>query len=329
MTTKQRLGRTLAIMLPVWTVIVLSVWFVPLAAPPMVSGQTAKPQTDQLPVPLIVATGASGGSYAQFFNEINRTCTPMEEWHNAKNEPSTGSVRTLDALLQNQANLGFVQVDTLWARATIDKDANAGLLKVLLPLYPEEVHLLTRASTIRSFSEFSGKRIRAWGGSFVTGKVLFYKTGIRPQQFFEVPNRDTALQQVERNEADAILAVGGQPMGWVRDLPAGWRLVPFDMPDKLRDIGVYEPATLNYSNLSPSGIATVAVQSSLVTIDYKSMTKVRSLITLRDCIWTNLDELRETTGNHPKWRVVSPKTVSSWPLYRDAPPATPAPIRKK
>jgi TRAP-type uncharacterized transport system substrate-binding protein len=306
-----------------------------LSTSAVLDAQTPRtPMKDATPAdtldPLVVTTGGATGTYARFFNETLRVCSqpPLSEWKNKEGQPSDGSRTNIDNLLGNTANIGFVQTDALFARKTIDNDPEVERIKVLLTLYPEEVHILTRSATIHRFSDLGNKKVRAWGGSHLTGLVLFYKTGIRPAQFFPVPNAAAAVTQVDKGDADAIISVGGQPLDWVLNLPSqGWKIIPFDMVDRVRD--VYDVATVQYKNLSPTGVKTVTTQSLLVTMDYRSKPKVAALTALRRCILENLDTLRETTGNHPKWRLVSEKNESVWPVYAPvvAPKPAPSPNR--
>lgn len=278
---------------------------------------------------LVVTTGGATGTYARFFNETLKVCAqpPLTEWKGKQGQSSDGSRTNIDNLLGNTANVGFVQTDALFARKTIDNDPEVERIKVLLTLYPEEVHILTRSPNIHRFSDLGNKRVRAWGGSHLTGLVLFYKTGVKPAQFFPVPNSDAAVTQVDKGDADAIISVGGQPLDWVLNLPPGWKIIPFDLVERVRD--VYDVATVTYKNLSPTGIKTVTTQSLLVTMDYRSKPKVEALTALRRCILANLDTLRETTGNHPKWRLVSEKNESVWPAYAPVvPTSAPKPVNR-
>lgn len=263
------------------------------------------------PAPLVVTTGSEGGTYYRFFNEISQVCAqpPLIV------KISKGSRENLDNLLGNQANLGFIQADVLFGRKIIENDPEVDNIKTLLVLYPEEVHLLVRAGNqyIQRFSDLGNKKVGSWGGSTVTAWVTFAKTQVRPIKLQEFPGYQDAIQALDKGAIDAILAVGGQPLDWIRKLPGDYRLVPFDRPEQVRD--VYEPAILSYANLNQSGIRTVTTQTLLVTMNYKTPEKVRALTGLRKCIAENLDALRETTGNHPKWRLVNVGAKGTWPWF--------------
>jgi TRAP-type uncharacterized transport system substrate-binding protein len=289
---------------------------------------------------LVISTGVDGGTYSKFFNEILRVCPqpPITEWRQPKtNTPASGSVMSLDNLLSNTANVAFMQMDVMYAKRFIDDVTDVDNLKTLMVLYPESVHILTKNNGfVNNFSNLGNKKVGSWGGSTITARVLFAKTGVRPFQLREYPDKDSALKALyqDKDSLDAIIAVGGQPLGWLKDLnPQQYRLVPFDRTDQ-SVADVYRPATLNYGNLG-GAVKSISTDSSLVTRDYKSKGKVADLVALRRCIVENLDMLRETTGNHPMWEKVNPNDHGKWPFYEPAiteikkPAAPAAPAKKK
>lgn len=109
-----------------------------------------------------------------------------------------------------------------------------------------------------------------------------------------------------------MLAVIGQPAAWVKGL-SGVRLVPLPFSAPLE--GIYTSAKLLYPNLSVSGVPTVAVQSVLVTRDFKTPDKKERLLAYKKCAVGKLVNLQEDEGMHPKWQQVTFKTWP-WPEYR-------------
>lgn len=287
---------------------------------------------------LVISTGGEGGTYNKFFNEMLKVCQapPLNEWRGKDSKPSSGSVVNLDNLLSNQANVAFMQMDVLYAKRFIDDVTDADNLKTLMVLYPESVHIVAKNNNfINSFSSLGNKKVGAWGGSIVTARVLFAKTNTRPYQLREYPDKDTAMKAFwnDKDSLDAVIAVGGQPLAWVKDLnPQQYKLVPFDRTDP-GVFEVYRQSTLNYGNLG-GAVKSISIDSSLVTRDYKSKQKVQDLTGFRKCIVENLDTLRETTGNHPMWEKVDPNDKGKWPYYEPAlaemkPAPKAAPARKK
>ena len=262
---------------------------------------------------LIISTGSPNGTYKAFYDQIGKVCSQP----GLVEKPSAGSRKNLEALLGNEANVGFVQEDALWAAKLIDNAPDIDTLKTLMVLYPEELHIIAlRTSNINRFSDLGNKKVVTWGGSMVTTRILSSRTGVR-FALFESKNEVDAMKFLNDGKVDAIIAVGGQPLPWIKLLPNKFKLVEFDRFDRVNDI--YNKTNLNYTNLSNSGVPSIATNSMLVTIDYKTAGKVEDLSDLSNCILNNLDELKEGTGNHPKWRQVSAEAKAKWPMYNRFP----------
>jgi TRAP-type uncharacterized transport system substrate-binding protein len=264
---------------------------------------------------LIVTTGVKGGTYSAFYDQIRGTCASpvLTEWMGPKG-PASGSIENLKNLLGNKANIGFIQEDVLWSKKIIDNDPAVDGMKTLMVLYPEEVHIIVMArSSISRFSDLGNKKIATWGGSLITTKVLMGKTGVRPNTIVEATGADNAVQLLDSGKVEAIIAVGGQPVGWIENLPNKFKLAEFDRFQQVNDI--YSKAVLNYPNLSNAGINSISTMSMIVTRDYKTDSKIADLSDLVQCVYSHLDDLVETTGNHPKWELVKPDNKSSWPKY--------------
>lgn len=286
------------------------------------------------PQALVVATGASSGTYARFFKEITDVCNQpaLNEWKDKNGLPTSGSRQTLDLLTSNLAAIGFVQIDSLFARQQFDKDDRVAGIKTLLVLYPEEVHIVARQSSgnVRDFEDLGNKKVASWGGSLITAWTIFGRTGIRPVEIRDVGSKgwSAAKDALDKGEVHAIIAVGGQPYAAVQELGPEYKLVPFTRYDAVKDI--YDRTTLNgYSNLSRIGVETISTQSALVTRDYKTPERVKAVTDLRRCILDKLPEIRETTGTHPKWELVSAKNTSRWPAYEAVAPKLEAPVKAK
>jgi TRAP-type uncharacterized transport system substrate-binding protein len=264
---------------------------------------------------LIVTTGVKGGTYSAFYDQIRGSCAApvLTEWMGPKGSAS-GSIENLKNLLGNKANIGFIQEDVLWSKKIIDNDPAVDGLKTLMVLYPEEVHIIVMTrSSINRFTDVGNKKIATWGGSLITTKVLMGKTGIRPNAIVEATGADNAIQLLDSGKVEVVIAVGGQPVGWIENLPNKFKLVEFDRFQQVNDI--YSKAVLNYPNLSPAGINSISTMSMIVTRDYKTEAKITDLSDLVQCVYSHLDDLVETTGNHPKWELVKPDNKSSWPKY--------------
>src|SRR5262249_9190742 len=98
---------------------------------------------------LIAATGVPGGPYARFFSDISKTCPRPT----LRGVASQGSVENLERVMNNKANLAFVQADVLFAKKLIEHDPGVEVVRAYLVLYLEEIHILIESSntTITKF----------------------------------------------------------------------------------------------------------------------------------------------------------------------------------
>ncbi|MBZ9713383.1 TAXI family TRAP transporter solute-binding subunit [Deinococcus multiflagellatus] len=273
------------------------------------------------PTFLNVATGSSTGTYSTMFKNIGKVCAQSAY---LKERGTSGSLENIDLLLGNEVSLAFVQSDVLKAKEQIDGDARVQNIKALLPLHSEEVHLfakpvvqkrdlLGRVTTtgVGTFNDLKGKRVAAWGGSIITARVLSAKLGV-PFAVLSVKDRDSAFALLRANQADAVLAVVGQPATWVKDL-SGVNLIPVPYAPALQ--GIYTSAKLLYPTLGAGSVPTVAVQSVLATRDFKTPEKKDLLLKYQKCAMSKLVNLQEDEGMHPKWQEVTFKTWP-WPQYK-------------
>lgn len=288
------------------------------------------------------STGAEKGTYTQFFNEIQGVCgaeNPMQAFRGPKGQWPSGSRENISNALGNKASLFFSQMDAVFARRDIERDPEIDNIKTLMMLYPEEIHPIvkrnSRASNyIHRFSDFNNKKVGTWGGSLITTYVLAYKTGVRPT-VKEYPGQVEAIDALVKEEVDAVLAVGGQPLTWLADNQQ-LMLVPFDRKDAALQApaGGQSPyrlaAPLSYMGLGQTGIETVAVMSGLFTMNYSSPRMTSAITRIRRCIVDNLADLKELPGMHPKWRLVNPEDKGPWPIYEAAwNPKTPTTVPLK
>lgn len=269
-----------------------------------------------------VATGGAKGTYSPMFKELAKECNtvPMIE------QNTSGSVENVNLLVGNQVNAAIVQTDVIFLRA---QKEDMGQIKTLFTLHPEEVHIVALTSgkkeggimgvgakevSLNSVSDLAGRIMGAVGGSAVTAQVIRLQGEIN-YSIQEFNNNDEMLKALAARQVDAILLVGGAPLPLVSELGPEFKLLTF--PDTLvnRLKAVYSPAMLNYSKMRASGIQSVSTSAIFVTRDYKTVKYTESLVTLRSCMSKHLDELKETTGTHPKWQQVKADDKGKWTWY--------------
>jgi TRAP-type uncharacterized transport system substrate-binding protein len=274
---------------------------------------------------LVVSTGAPSGTYSKMFKELSAECTPVMSVPLIEKN-SGGSVDNIDKILANEVNAGIVQTDVLFFRAKTD---DLSRVKTLVTLFPEEVHILALSAnrkeggvmgmgakeiSVNTLSDLNGRKVGSWGGSFVTAQVVRLQSEVAFSTV-EFPDQKSALAALTAGQVDAILAVGGAPLDWVKSLSRAYKLVDIREAFVGKLKGIYKPAKVSYPNLGQSGVSTVSTDSILVTREYKTPRFVESLSALRSCFRTNIEDLQEKPGNHAKWMLVDPNTVPKWPAY--------------
>ena len=267
-------------------------------------------------VDLVITTGDKPDSvYDQLYMQMAAVCkAPV-----MNNLNVSGSIQALDKLLGNRANLSFVQSDVVLGRKMIENDPAVDNVRVFMPLFNSELHIVTARTNqyINRFSDLGNKKIGAYGGAYITTRILLSNTGVRPFSVDSFTSKQELLNAVRAGTIDAAMIVEGQPAAWAQELQGSqFKLVPFDRTDVLAKVGSYSPSNLRYPNLSQTTVPSVSVQINLITYNYKSQEKVKNLAKLKACIASHIDDLRETTNNHPKWNEIQPnKKVTYWPMF--------------
>jgi len=266
---------------------------------------------------LNVATGSPSGTYSKIFKDMGKFCT-SNAW--LLERGTTGSLENIDLLLNNSVSMAFLQSDALEAKKQVDKDNRVDDIRQLIPLYREEVHIISlanlsitsgnafnrRTTPVTSFSQLSGMTVGAWGGSTLTLRLLNRLTG-DTLKLANFQNDKAGLAALDAGQVNAILAVGGRPLSWVTALPQGkYKLLAFDLINKVPP-RIYNQTQLSYLNLSMDAVQTISVGSVLAVRNFRTPQRVSQLRTYRDCIVKNLIPLQEAEGTHPKWNEVDPK----------------------
>lgn len=283
---------------------------------------------------LKVATGPAKGTYSTMFKELNNECAnevPMIE------VVTSGSNDNISALTGNQVNAVFTQTDVLYFRARTEELGN---VKTLMTLHPEEVHLVALAHSPITTGGYAGTgigakpvvfnditslanyKVGAAGGSFTTAQVIRLQSEI-PFTVEQYGSNDELLAALKEGKIQAALMVGGSPLPVVAGLGPDYKLLPIPESVAAKMKGVYRPARLNYNRMNAAGVPTVATDAIFVTREYKTPKMIQALAKFRACAFEKIDELKETTGTHPKWQAVDVNNKGRWAWY-DLPAVQPA-----
>lgn len=290
-----------------------------------------------------ISTGGPKGTYANFFKSIQAKCGDQLQLIEV---PSGGSDDNIDNLISKKADAAFVQTDTLQFTALNDPRAGDNNIRVLLPMYPEEVHVVALKSlakisggfsafgrniggtavSLNSLADLHGMKVGAWGGSYTTARAIqvLGNAGYEPVQYKDAA---AAFAALNAGEIAAVVAVGGQPMQSISELSASYKLLTIDraLADKVK---AYVPASVSYKNLGAAGVTTVAARSVLAVKNYSTPERRAKMAQLKKCITSNEGEFKEGTGHHAKWADVDFSQPVAWANY-DVGTAAAAPAGKK
>ena len=295
---------------------------------------------------IVVSTGGPKGTYSSFFKSIDLVCGDTVKLVELA---STGSDANIDNLIGKKADAAFVQADTLQFTAMNDPRAGDSQIRVLLPMYPEEVHVIAlkdlsktsgglslfgkniggSTTALNSLSDLEGLKVGAWGGSFTTARAISYLGSVK-YEAVQFDDDKSALAALQKGEIAAIVAVGGQPLGFVSGLSSNYKLLKIssDLADKVK---AYQKARVSYRNIGASGVETVAARSLLVVKNYTSPARKAKFTALKACIVKHDADFKEGTGHHPKWADVDLNAPVSWAMYEtaDEPFSSTAPAKKR
>lgn len=303
----------------------------------------AQPQSST-PVPIM--TGSKTGSYYAFATQAARVCSQEV---NLQVMESAGSTATLDAMEANETALGISQLDIL---DLYKKTKDMSGIKVLVPLFPEQVHFITRNNVVRKeggheilglkfggndvplqfVTDLTDKKVAAAGGSFKTLQIVSYLGGIR-MDIQDSKTADAAIAGVLAGTYDAAVLVGAQPLKTITAMGAKQdqlRLLP--VPDALMQklSAVYTKANpLTYRGMGAGGdnVPTVQVMSAMVTQNYPKSAMGDAVYALQQCLLREAVQQATVPGNHPAWRNLRTSEGINWPTWSYA--VAPAVVKKK
>jgi hypothetical protein len=264
-------------------------------------------------------TGSEKGTYYQFGLNLQR----LMKTHGIDLTVATskGSVENVFAVYQRPATqLGIVQSDVLAFVARVDTDPVlkriAKKIKMVFPLYNEEVHILGRAA-IADFDDLADKRVaigREGSGTYLTARLMFKVAEVEPRQMVNI-DTDEALAQLKAGRIDAMFYVAGAPVKLLTEGVSDaddLKLVPVTNKSVLEFYPNVEIPANTY-RWAPKPLPTVAVKSVLVSFDFRRL----------DCdnVGRFAQILASNTGwlienGHPKWKSVNLEyPLKGWEQY--------------
>ncbi|MBI9067193.1 MAG: TAXI family TRAP transporter solute-binding subunit [Salinivirgaceae bacterium] len=256
-----------------------------------------------------IATGIKGIStyyaLAHDINIFNEQLTIIE---------TTGSNENYDTLYQNTNDIcyAFMQSD-VYLSNSIKHPLNA--VKVVVPLYNEELHLIVRNNgSINNLKDLNKDKYKVAigtknSGTNTTLKLLIDKLNLK-FKMVEV-NYQNGFDQLLDNKIDALFYIGGAPVQSFANFPPTIKEIIKLLPIEIKND---ELSKLYFTTTIPKGtypwvveeITTIGVKAIIATNIEKTNCDVIILTTL---LLEKLDDFKNTPDFfHSKWQEVDPYT---------------------
>ena len=220
------------------------------------------------------------------------------------------------------------------AQARADGSNPGQSLKVVMPLFTEEIHVLVRHdSALVHLHDLQGRRINlrpAGTGSEITASKLYERMfggPVAPAQASYLGDDEALRRLLDDGSIDAMVVVAAQPAQWLALLPPDvarqFRLLSLDPqhPASQRAIETYLPTVVraaSYQRWLGANVPTLASMSFLATFAEADPDGAQRVADFALALCRNLPALRR--GGHPKWREVQPdfQPETGWPYSPSA-----------
>ena len=285
-----------------------------------------------------IVTASERGTYIQFGRDIASLIAAPADI-DLEVLPSAGSAENVRRLrYEPGVKLAIVQSDVYQAFVDLARGGNREVgdiirpLRVIMPLYNEEIYFLARAdSDLTYVHEIRDARINAGeigSGTALTTSTLYrlmFARALPEDRTTFLSNENALVKLIEDKSVDVVAIVAGQPARLLTDMkPEARQFIKLLKVDSLHPSTravqtTYFPATVratSYPNLLAEDVPSFAVRAFLVTYDYNLAQTKQSLARFARSLCKNFSTLR--TSGHPKWREVElalPDLGRGWFYY--------------
>lgn len=251
---------------------------------------------------LTIATGSAEGTYFRIAQDIKQigepAGLPIEIMQ------TNGSFDNINLLGSGKVDLAIMQLDVLrFVTEIMLKQTGVNVLqeaRVVLNLYPEEIHIISRNDKIRTIKDLRGKKVAVGpekSGSALTAEVLLAGFELNVDRVFDAP--EAAVKKLASGELDALIFIAGAPVPAFRALDSSYHFVTFPADSGLEQI--YMKKKIEASVYPWAGaVETYAVPSVIMTRNRNDREYVTDLQKLVLAILANKDKL--DASGHPKWK---------------------------
>ena len=292
----------------------------------------------QASVPYKIVTASERGTYIQIGRDLAKLVAPQASI-DLEVLPSAGSAENVQRLrYEPGVKFALVQSDVYQAFLDLAASGNAEAgemirpLRVIMPLYNEEIYFIARASSPLNFvHEIKGAKINVGplrSGTAMSATTIYrqlFGAALAEANTSYLSNEDALLKLVGDSGVDVVVVVAGQPAKLLVDMKPEARklikLLKFDPnnPASTAAFKTYFPATIraaSYPNLLTADVPGAAVKAFLVTYDYTLGGSVDRLTKFARSLCQNFPKLQ--AEGHPKWREVQlalPELPRGWLYY--------------
>ncbi len=266
-----------------------------------------------------IVTGSTKGTYYQF--GLNIAQLVKQHDITLKVSPSNGSVENIYAVFKRpNTQLGIVQADVLAFVSRVQTDPVlrkiARKIKMVFPLYNEEIHLIGRNS-LQNFADLEGKRVavgKEGSGTYLTARLLFEISGVQPAEMVTFGTND-ALAGLKEGTIDAMFYVAGYPVKLLAaDISVEDNLVLLPIENEAIT-GFYPRTTIPAGTYDwqQEDVPTVAVKAVLISYNFRNV-NCENVGRVGKLIYENMDWLKR--NGHPKWKAVDlDYPLKGWQQY--------------
>ena len=304
----------------------------------LAAGMLCNASTAAAAVDYKIVTASERGTYIRIGRDLAEFVAPAAD---IKLEalPSAGSADNARRLrYEPGVKLALVQSDVYQSYVDLAAGGNAAArtlirpLRVIMPLYNEEIQFVVRADSERNFlHEINNAKLNAGeqgSGTALTSATLYrlmFRQALPEASTSYLSNEEALAKLVTDKSVDVVAVVAGQPAKLFVDMKPESRklikLLKFD-PNHASSKAVLETyfqANLrasNYANLLTTDIAGLAVKAFLVTYEFQRKETGTNLRNMARSLCQNFQALQEK--GHPKWREVDlalPELGRGWMYY--------------
>jgi TRAP-type uncharacterized transport system substrate-binding protein len=280
-----------------------------------------------------MATGKKGKGFSKLFKDLRKLCGSQVQLCEVETE---GGLQNTIALSANQADIGFVQLDTLHTMK--ESDTNIAELQAIVPAHSNLLHILVRRAgytqtaersiatlwrseektvVISKLSELKGLPVAVVGSAQLLGRALDRELSLA-LKFSDMNNDEEALSALNTGSVAAVLTMNGWPSPTVDALTrdSGIGLAAYDFPAQ----APFQLVRKNYAKLGFFSLSFFAAPNLLMTRPFKLDGQRGNYVAkLQRCIVDHLSELQEGAFE-PAWKEIKhPEEVYGWSRFGQPP----------